>query len=703
MNKLGLMMSICMVAAVQQKASAQEPRAAALAYDFCYAIGGEGGLEPQCDIHILKGATVETLQIGGISPRWSPDGTRVAFTGWQSANWGPNDLFVLTIADGSIASLTNDVAVERAPRWSPDGTRIAFESDRSGALELYVVNADGSHTTRLTQNVGFQGPAAWSPDGASIAFSRAVDGAQELYRMNADGLNPTRLTYGVGFDGAIAWSPDGLRLAFNCLSGDICAVDPNGTSFVQLTNEPGFTWGAAFAPVGGRIAFVAGSEISVLEADGTVVRIAAGVTTASLPTWSSNGETIAFEHMAEGGYACPADGSCIIGAYDDLYVVNADGTGIWTIGGAHNPAWTPSTPGGPVATLTSSCTGSECRFDATRSFDRNGTIASYQWHFGDGSVASGSTALHTYSTGARYDVTLIVTDQGGDTGFSRTRVLANTPPMAAFIVACDGPTCTFDASGSSDPDGTITMYDLWFGDHWMTSSRSVLQTTHTYPTGMFTATLRVTDNAGVETLTSRTVSTVNAVPVAAFTVACTKLTCTYDASGSTDDEGTIARYSWQFGDGRTRTDSGVGSYTYDASGTYALTLTVVDGEEQSSTATKTVSVALDPFYAHVGDLDGWRTLQGSTWSAFVTIKIEDATHGYFGGTTVTGKWENGTVASCVTAWSGVCMVSRDQIPKKTASVTFTVSSATHGTLAYKGSLNHDAEGDSNGTTIKVVR
>ena len=219
-----------------------------------------------------------------------------------------------------------------------------------------------------------------------------------------------------------------------------------------------------------------------------------------------------------------------------MYVVNADGTGLTAIASGANPDWFTSLPGQPVAAFTYECSGVTCDFDAAGSFDPDGTIASYLWHFGDGTGDSGPTAHHAYATGNQHGVSLTVTDNSGATGSVMVGVRANTAPVASFTVACSGPTCTFDGSGSSDPDGTIASYSWSFGDGQSGAGATV---NHTYATGTFSATLIVADSGGATGTALQTLTVVNAPPVATFTSTCNGLTCTFDGSGSSDPDGTI--------------------------------------------------------------------------------------------------------------------------------------------------------------------
>ena len=129
-------------------------------------------------------------------------------------------------------------------------------------------------------------------------------------------------------------------------------------------------------------------------------------------------------------------------------------------------------------------------------------------------------------------------------------VSANAAPVASFSVACDGPTCTFDGSGSFDSDGMVAQYTWDFGDGYYDGSAVHSVVTHTFLTGTFTATLYVSDNGGASsTPTTQTFTVANAPPVASFTVTCSGLTCAYDASASSDPDGSISSFSWQFDPG----------------------------------------------------------------------------------------------------------------------------------------------------------
>ena len=274
----------------------------------------------------------------------------------------------------------------------------------------------------------------------------------------------------------------------------------------------------------------------------------------------------------------------------DIYLIHADGTGLTAIASGANPEWFAPLPGRPEAAFTHGCSGTACTFDGLGSADYDGRIVSYAWQFGDGTSGTGATPSHTYTRGDNYTATLTVTDNAGATGVVSMRVHANAPPSASFTAACVGPTCSFDGTATSDSDGTIASYYWFFGDG---ETAAGLTATHTYVTGTFTVSLYVVDNAGGIDIRHQTVTVVNAPPVAVFTRTCNGLALhASTASGSSDPDGTIARYSWSFGDGTTSPwGASMASHSYAAAGTYTVTLTVTGNNYGTGTQSQTFSVA----------------------------------------------------------------------------------------------------------------
>jgi PKD repeat protein len=245
---------------------------------------------------------------------------------------------------------------------------------------------------------------------------------------------------------------------------------------------------------------------------------------------------------------------------------------------------------GPTASFSVVCELLSCTF-TDASTDSDGTVDAWNWNFGDGSTSEQQNPQHTYAAGGTYTVTLEVTDDDGGTGQAVQQVTANEKPLADFSFLCTGRVCQF-ADLSSDPDGTITARDWSFGDG-ATSTQT--NPSHTYATdGNYDVRLIVTDNASAKDTIVRDVGAVqpNQPPIAAFSNACTNLSCDF-TDESTDDDGTVEGWQWDFGDGSESTEQNP-SHTYAAEGTYTVTLTVTDDDADDSDPAATREISVSP-------------------------------------------------------------------------------------------------------------
>jgi PKD repeat protein len=106
--------------------------------------------------------------------------------------------------------------------------------------------------------------------------------------------------------------------------------------------------------------------------------------------------------------------------------------------------------------------------------------------------------------------------------------------------------------------------------------------------GKYTVTLTVTDNGGATATLSNAV-TANNPPAASFKFSCKGLRCSFDGSASTDSDGTVTNYVWNFGDGATGSGALV-THSYAGPGTYTVTLTVTDNGGATGVKTNSVKV-----------------------------------------------------------------------------------------------------------------
>jgi Tol biopolymer transport system component len=146
-----------------------------------------------------------------INPQFSPDGKRIAFCSDRS---GSMEVWICD-RDGSNAMQVTSMgaAVTGSPRWSPDGMSIVYDSNKERQFEVYVISASGGTPQRMTNNPAIDGAANWSRDGHWIYFMSNRSGARQIWKMPAAGgtaVQVTRRRGHVSFE-----SPDGAFLYFS--------------------------------------------------------------------------------------------------------------------------------------------------------------------------------------------------------------------------------------------------------------------------------------------------------------------------------------------------------------------------------------------------------------------------------------------------------------------------------------------------------
>jgi len=229
-----------------------------------------------------------------------------------------------------------------------------------------------------------------------------------------------------------------------------------------------------------------------------------------------------------------------------------------------------------------------------QSSDPDGSITAWHWNFGDGATSTEQHPTHSYATDGAYTVTLTVTDNDSATAtLSRQITVQNVPPTASFTHTPGQPTdvdiVTFNASGSTDPDGGIVNYTWNFGDN---ASGTGAIATHSYQDdGTYTVTLTVTDTDGASSQAQQNVTVDNVPPVADFGYAQNGMQLGVSPNAS-DPDGAIVNWTWNFGDGTIKYENTSKDVThqYEQDGGYTVTLTVTDDDNATANATAHISV-----------------------------------------------------------------------------------------------------------------
>lgn len=195
-------------------------------------------------------------------------------------------------------------------------------------------------------------------------------------------------------------------------------------------------------------------------------------------------------------------------------------------------------------------------------------------------------------------------------GLSTTPTTLNQSPTASFTtdltLGVAPLEISFNASSSSDSDGSITSYAWDFKDGNTGTGQSI---NHTFSSaGNYNVLLTVTDNEGVTDSVTKTITvtdsiTTNQSPTASFTATPTSgvapLAVSFNASNSSDPDGTIISYAWDFKDGNTGNGQTI-SHTFSSAGSYNVLLTVTDNEGATDSVTKTITVT---YYNAEADFD----------------------------------------------------------------------------------------------------
>jgi TolB protein len=267
-------------------------------------------------------------------------GTEIAFI---SDRTGAREVWVMDADGGRQRKATAGASIKAFPDWMPDGKAILYTSYQDGSVPGLFLTSRGEYrpgpllTKMLPGLPKYRG--VFSPNGKQLALVTSFDGSAELYRVDRSGRNETRLTHSEAIDISPTWSPDGKQIAFvSDRSGapQLYMMDPDGGSLRRLTFNGGYNTSPAWSPDGRWIAYEARIEgqfdIWLIDPSGEInLPLISHRRSDEFPAWSADSRKLAFASTRRGK--------------SDIYVVDVNGDNLRRLtersGANLQPSWGP--------------------------------------------------------------------------------------------------------------------------------------------------------------------------------------------------------------------------------------------------------------------------------------------------------------------------------------------------------------------------
>ena len=228
-----------------------------------------------------------------ISPRWSMDGSRLAYVSFESKK---PVVYVQNIFTQARTAVANFKGSNSAPAWAPDGKSLAVVLTRDGFSQVYIVGADGSGARRLTQSQAIDTEPTFSPDGLTIYFTSDRGGSPQIYRVPVSGGDPIRVSFVGSYNVSPRISPDGKRLAwvsrregrYSIFTRELAREGSSSTE--TLLGDTGRDESPSFSPNSRWVLYAANAagkdELRFVTTDGRVkLRVSSASSDIREPTW----------------------------------------------------------------------------------------------------------------------------------------------------------------------------------------------------------------------------------------------------------------------------------------------------------------------------------------------------------------------------------------------------------------------------------
>lgn len=209
-----------------------------------------------------RGVTLLQSREPILSPRYAPDGRRIAYVSFEQRR--PR-IFIQHVDTGRREQITNFEGLNGAPAFSPDGSRLAFVLSKDGNPEIYVMNLASRQLQRVTNHYAIDTEPFWGKDGQTLYFTSDRAGKPQIYKQSINGGNAERVTFTGNYNANPKLSADEktlvmihrqdgftnfkvaaqdlvtsrLRILSETSLDDSPTVAPNGTMLIYATRQQG--------------------------------------------------------------------------------------------------------------------------------------------------------------------------------------------------------------------------------------------------------------------------------------------------------------------------------------------------------------------------------------------------------------------------------------------------------------------------------
>jgi len=278
--------------------------------------------------------------VGALTGKPGVSSTEIAFI---SNRDGAQELYLIDADGANVRAVTRNRTLNEFPSWGPDGDTLLYTSYRENRTPgLFVLSRAGRSPGRVFKSLrpgAAQYRGVIDPSGQKVAVVVSIDGATKIFVVDRDGGNARQLTDGKSLEVSPSWSPDGRRIAFiSDRSGgpQVYVMNADGSSPKRITFQGSYNTGAAWSPDGKWIAYesrVGGQyDIWLIDPEGaTNVPLVEHPATDESASWSPDSRKIVFSSNRRGR--------------KDLYVADIQGGSPRRItqaeGDSTSPAWGP--------------------------------------------------------------------------------------------------------------------------------------------------------------------------------------------------------------------------------------------------------------------------------------------------------------------------------------------------------------------------